>query len=500
MGSDRSQAAHIVAVALAVGWLALGVAAVLVGFQRHDAGYPLILVEGLRSLGYGVGAVDLPVDATRVRDVAPLMSGLRLLVEVTVGWVSTLFGAGAGLRMVYLLGAVFSAVGAWLVFRHARRILRGPGTALLAMGLFLALPSTFALTAWWQQSPNLLLLFASLAALESGRFGWYLVLTLAQCSLHPLAAPVSLAVAWAALRAPSFGLPPIRPGLADRGPQARRRFRIVATVLGAVILGTVAVVAWRALTAAGDGSLTWYFIGRKLDYSSAEPLRNLPTNLLLLLPLGFLPLLDPLLLPALAPLLAYVFLGTQGVASGLASLVLGVTFLAFLHRLSGFGPRVQTRLLVAGLAVSLALHAFVPWTVLFPVMDGPVGGPVSPATWTVPPREAAVDRLVREGIPEGSVGCVADLARVPLLMERCAPVAPLEYPARRGDRGIADFLDRTDRGRLDAAGWAFLLVDRERLRDDPALPALLERIAATGRYEVAGEEEGISLYRRRAAP
>lgn len=495
MSTGRSRLIAAVAVALAAAWAVLGIAAVLVAFRRHDAGISLIVTEGLRGLGFLAGSVDLPIDAARGRDVAPLMSGLWLMIRTGVVWVSSQFGTGVGLRMVYYTSAVLSAIGAWLVFDHARRTLSSPGAALLAMVLFLLLPATFALSVFWQQSPNLVLLFASLWALQAGRFGWYLVLTLLQCSLHPLAAPVSLAVAWAALRAPSFGLPPLRPGLEDRAPSAFRRFRIAAAMHGAILVLTIGFVAWRALTVAGDGSLSWYFIVRKFDYSSAEPLRNLPTNLLYLLPLGFLPLLDRALLPALLPLLAYVFLGTQGGASGLASLVLGVTFLAFLHLVSGFGPRVQSAVLAGGIAVSLALHALVPWTVLFPLMDGPVGGPFSPATWSVPAREAAVDRLVRDQIPPGSGACVADFARMPLLMERCSLVAPFEYPARHGDRGLADFLEHTDHGRLDAGGWSFLLVDRDRLRDDPELPGVIQSIDGGGRYEVAGEVEGATLYR-----
>ncbi len=485
---------------LALAWAVLAIAAIDVEFGRHAEATAQILVEGVGSVDALPVAVEIPVNQGRAVDVAGMFPGVWAIAQGFVNLPFHALGPWAGLRFIYWMGALFSALGSWLVYRHALRTLASPGLALLGQGLFLALPAQWALSVHWQQCPNGVLLFGSLAALAAGNFPIFLALSLVQATLHPLAAPVTLAVAWAALRTPGPGARPLLPGPGPSPAAARRMFRITAAVLGAVVLLLLAGLAWRGLANGPDGSLTWYFILRKLEIASGEQLRNLPANLLFLLPLGFLPLLDGVLLPALLPLLAYVVAGTQGLVSAACPLYLGVAFLAYLHKVSAWRPRAQAVALWAGLGTAVALHLFVPWTVLFPVGDGPVGGPLALASWRVPEREAAIDALVREHVPAGTAACVSDYARLPLMMESCARIAPLDYPGRQGHRGVIEFLETTDRGRLDTGEWDFLLVDRARLRDDAALGDLLRRIEASGRYVAAGEVDGAVLYRSVAAP
>ncbi len=481
-----------IAVALVLGYALLATLSIARTFEQHAATYALIQVEGYACLESDPSPFDLPAAALAGRDVGWFIPGItamyRLLDDVLalspegVQWTT------------YLSGVAWTCLAALLLFGLARRMLGSPRAALLALGLFLAAPFTFAVTAHWQQSPTFLLLLLSLEFLRRCRYLLFLGLTLVAALFHPVILMTSLGFAWAATR-PVRGDDDHLLGLPDGGDEARRWHRGTATAL-LVILALQC--SWLVVRATGGGtSLTWYFVLRKLMFSTHEQILNLPTHIVFFAPFLFLPLVTRRMWPVLAPLVAYVVVGSQGLVTATAGHYQGVTFLAWLAAVSRLGPTWRGRATVLGLVVSLALHLLVPWNVVLPVWHRDRGGsPLNADTWRVPDHETAIDATVEAHVPPGTTTCLTNYELVPLLNRSCQRTTPITYPARMERYDLSHFLGGDGARRLASGDWERVILDTERLADDPALPALLQALDARPNLTPLEAPAGIVAYRR----
>lgn len=492
MTARRLDRYQLSALALVLAYGVLATVAISRNFERHAAPYALILIDGCACLDSDPSTLDLPNGALQGRDVSWFIPALaatyRLFDDVLA------LGPAGTQWAIYLLGVLSTCLAALLLHGLARRMLGSPGQALLALGLFLAAPFTFAVTAHWQQSPTIVLLLLSLAALRRRRHLAFLLLTLAQALHHPVLLISALGFAWAVTR-PSFHGATRLFGLPEPGPEEQRAFARTATVLVAVF---GAQVAWLAIRSVGvEGSLTGYFLLRKLMVDSLEQLRALPSHLVFFAPFLLLPFKARRLWPAFLPLVAYVTLGSQGLGSATAGHYQGVTFLAWLTVLEASPTKRRSRLAWAGLVVALLVHLTVPWSTILPTGGREqAGSPLAAATWRVPPHETAIDDLIAAEVPPGTATCLTNYELMPRLTRVCRVTTPITYPARREHIGLRTFLAGAGAQRLAAGHWERVILDPDRLAHDPELPKLLDVLKSLPNLTPIERPGGPIAYRR----
>lgn len=489
---NRPDRGWVIAVVLVSAYVLASVFAVSNAIDGNLDGYAMIMVEGYDSLGYNDSALDVPVNNLLARDAHWLMPSLTIMYLVFVFLPG--LGALASIWMTYGLGILFTAVGALLIFAHGRKVLSGMLAPLGLMALFLALPATFGVTVYWQQNPNLVLLYGSLFLLARGNFAGFLALSLIQVGFHPIAIPVVAAIAWAALVAPLGGRPPLLPGLEKRDFVTRRRWMTTIWVLGAVFV--IELLAMVAFLLAGDHqSLSWYFLWRKVDVTGLQQLRNLPINLLFFAPLLFLPLANRLTWPAILPLVLYTFVGPQSLATALSSLVIGVAFLSFLHKVASASAITKNLLIYWGLTVAVVIQLFLPWRMLFPMWrDTWPGGLLSAAAYTAPPNQQRLNAVIEKKIPVNTGTCLTNFELVPRILTRCDVVTPLTYPARKESWDINDFVERFDDGRIERGYFDVIFLDYQRLAADDTIDGLMTALDLNPSYRSTYRDERTAVF------
>jgi len=482
---------------LMAAYAVVGVVVLNVALENHAGGLATSIMDGADSLGLSA-MWELQANLRESRVWFHLMMWGFIPVDGTASlifgetWKALYFDLLTSIGWVILTG--------YLVWRYARETLNDDRAAFLLMLLFFLLPAAFANTVYWYGQPVFVALMLALFAMRRG-WNWLgALLVIWGLGCHPMAVPTFLGLAWGAFRPHRWSGGQLLAGVDPEGDAARRSWRVSVAVCVALGVWTAfLVVMSKMVDSPSIRGLLWDFFSGKLE-PGALP-RNLIQVVFFLLPMFLLPLANRTWLPALAAITAYMVFGSQGVVTGFLLPAAGVAMAATAHWMKRLSASARWKLALGGVIVAVAANLLVPWSVFFPMTPDPLtGGLFAHHTWHVQAGEAATNKLIRDNIPEGTDRCLATWQIGPVMAQHCDFVTTLSFPFRRQTYHLRDFLDEGDRGRIDSGWWNFILVDLRRERAADGLDELLERIAASGRWEVAGRSVEAVLFRRIESP